>query len=463
MVTADWYVNHCLPKVFQAWCTRRSRTGVRGLLLHHDNASAHTTAVTLDFLAASDVQLVTHSPYSPDLAPCDWFLFPSVKRHLKGKQFQNAEDARAFFKGVIVDIPQSAWSGVIDSWFERMVKSVWAEGAFFEKLELTEWLYVLLKNQIAKHNEWPSYHLFARNACTQMHADRRLSRAIFAWEKRISVHGCRRKLFHTLQTLLSWSGSVAEMSLLCRRVTRGVEETSGLTEHLIASLVTWAEILLGPFAGYHPSPVNLGGAEKHVACFQDPPGASAPSLAVCVREAKSSSPTGVPGVPPLWRQSSPIPTASLQGFCFCLFGFFFSLSLFSIYVSFRPMSISCATAVVCDAMVSRRHWFLLNCLHRYQTVCTGTSANDNHFHLVSCLPGGGHGTVEPEQGFWCWGYRQQEAVCPQLRVSVWCGPAGPECASLLGKPITGFQCPLKYTDKRCSVWFALSVGAATFV
>ena len=54
-VTADWYVNHCVPKVFQAWCTQRPQTGVRGLLLHHDNASAHTAAVTLDFLTASDV------------------------------------------------------------------------------------------------------------------------------------------------------------------------------------------------------------------------------------------------------------------------------------------------------------------------------------------------------------------------------------------------------------------------
>ena len=97
------------------------------LLLNHDNASAHTADITLDFLAASDVQLVTHPPHSPDLAPCDWFSFPSAKRQLKGKQFQNAEDTRAFFEGVILDIPQSTWSGVIDSWFERMVKCVQAE------------------------------------------------------------------------------------------------------------------------------------------------------------------------------------------------------------------------------------------------------------------------------------------------------------------------------------------------
>ena len=134
-VTADWYDNHCLPKIFQAWCKRRPRTGVRGLLLHYDNVSAHTAAVTLDFLATSDVQLVTHPPDSPDLVPCDWFLFPSAKRQLKGKQFQNAEDARAIFEGVDLDIPQPTWSGVIDSWLESMVKCVQAEGGFFEKLE----------------------------------------------------------------------------------------------------------------------------------------------------------------------------------------------------------------------------------------------------------------------------------------------------------------------------------------
>ena len=115
--TADWYVNHFLPKIFQAWCKRHPWMGVRGLLLHHDNASAHTAAVTLDFLVTSNVQLVTYPSYSPDLAPCDWFLFPSIKRQLMGKQSQNAEDARAFFEGIILDIPKSKWSGVIDSWF----------------------------------------------------------------------------------------------------------------------------------------------------------------------------------------------------------------------------------------------------------------------------------------------------------------------------------------------------------
>ena len=134
-VTADWYINTCLPQVFEAWSTRRPRTGTRGLLLHHDNASAHTAAATLDYLQENNVQLVTHPPYSPDLAPCDFFLFPQIKKQLKGKPFSCVEEARAFAEGAISDIPQSAWAGAVDSWFQRMAKCIQAQGGYFEKLD----------------------------------------------------------------------------------------------------------------------------------------------------------------------------------------------------------------------------------------------------------------------------------------------------------------------------------------
>ena len=74
----------------------------------------------------------TH-PIHLTTAPSDWYFFPYVKRQLKGEHFQTIEDARAFIEGVIFDIPHSAWSGVIDSWFERMVKCVQAEGGFLKK------------------------------------------------------------------------------------------------------------------------------------------------------------------------------------------------------------------------------------------------------------------------------------------------------------------------------------------
>ena len=44
--------------------------------LHHDNAPAHSAHVIKSFLAKNNTALVQQLPYSPDLAPCDFWLFP---------------------------------------------------------------------------------------------------------------------------------------------------------------------------------------------------------------------------------------------------------------------------------------------------------------------------------------------------------------------------------------------------
>ena len=78
-VTADWYVHQRLPQVLHAVCTRRPKSSIT---LRHDNAPAHTAATTREFLASEGDQLTSHPPHSLDLAPCDFFLFPHVKKQL---------------------------------------------------------------------------------------------------------------------------------------------------------------------------------------------------------------------------------------------------------------------------------------------------------------------------------------------------------------------------------------------
>ncbi|KAI6652366.1 Histone-lysine N-methyltransferase SETMAR-like [Oopsacas minuta] len=133
-VNADWYINNCLPKAFEALSSRRPKTGVRGLLLHHDNASAHTAAKTLDFLAENSVQLVSHPPYSPDLAPCDFFLFPTINEKIRGIRFESPEEARLAFEETLWSLPEEKWHSCFDSWFHRMQLCIDCCGRYFEKL-----------------------------------------------------------------------------------------------------------------------------------------------------------------------------------------------------------------------------------------------------------------------------------------------------------------------------------------
>ena len=51
---------------------------------HHDNAPAHTSHLVQQFLAKHGTAQLQQPPYTPDLAPCDFFLFPRLKKVLKG-------------------------------------------------------------------------------------------------------------------------------------------------------------------------------------------------------------------------------------------------------------------------------------------------------------------------------------------------------------------------------------------
>ncbi|KAI6648988.1 Transposase [Oopsacas minuta] len=50
-----------------------------------DNGSSHTAKLTKDFLDVEGLELLPHPPYSPDLAPCYFWLFPKLKIYLQDK------------------------------------------------------------------------------------------------------------------------------------------------------------------------------------------------------------------------------------------------------------------------------------------------------------------------------------------------------------------------------------------
>jgi len=61
-------------------------------MLHHDNAPAHVSLLIREFLTKHETTVVPQPPYSPDLVPADFFLFPKLKSSLKGRRFQNVEE-----------------------------------------------------------------------------------------------------------------------------------------------------------------------------------------------------------------------------------------------------------------------------------------------------------------------------------------------------------------------------------
>jgi hypothetical protein len=82
-------LKHLREQVYQKY---PERWWNQGWLLHHGNVSAHTALSVQLFLAAKNMAVITHPPCSPDLAPCNFFLFPRMKSKLKGHRFQDVTE-----------------------------------------------------------------------------------------------------------------------------------------------------------------------------------------------------------------------------------------------------------------------------------------------------------------------------------------------------------------------------------
>jgi histone-lysine N-methyltransferase SETMAR len=68
---------------------------INGWILHQDNVPAHNALSVKQLLANHNITVLEHPPYLPDLAPCNFYLFPEIKSVLKGTHFLSVEDVKA--------------------------------------------------------------------------------------------------------------------------------------------------------------------------------------------------------------------------------------------------------------------------------------------------------------------------------------------------------------------------------
>ena len=67
----------------------------KGILLQQDNARVHTCKIAMDVVERNGYELIPHPTYSPDLAPSDYFLFPNLKKDIRGRHFRYNEEVVA--------------------------------------------------------------------------------------------------------------------------------------------------------------------------------------------------------------------------------------------------------------------------------------------------------------------------------------------------------------------------------
>jgi hypothetical protein len=89
--------------------------------LHLDNALTHRADDDFDHLG---IIRLPHSPYSPDLAPCDFWLFGNLKTKLEGSNFTSAGQLIVKLNEMLMDIPLHEFISVFDEWKRRLVECI---------------------------------------------------------------------------------------------------------------------------------------------------------------------------------------------------------------------------------------------------------------------------------------------------------------------------------------------------
>jgi len=100
-------------------------------LFHHDNAPAHAALLPRRFLTDNNMTVVPHPPYSPELAPSDFFLFRKLKMKLKRRRFQT-EEIQAESQVVLNPLRKNDFQECFKNWQRRWDRCQASEGDYFE-------------------------------------------------------------------------------------------------------------------------------------------------------------------------------------------------------------------------------------------------------------------------------------------------------------------------------------------
>jgi hypothetical protein len=76
--------------------------------------------------------VIPHPPYSLDLAPCDFFLFPKMKLKLKGLRFDTTEEIQAESQRVLDTLREKDFQEAFQKWRRRWDRYLHAAGNYFE-------------------------------------------------------------------------------------------------------------------------------------------------------------------------------------------------------------------------------------------------------------------------------------------------------------------------------------------
>jgi transposase InsO family protein len=93
-MNSAYFVTNTLTPLEEAIFLRISPPHQKRFVIHLDNCSVHMSRASTEWLEEHGMRRMSSRPYSPDLAPSDFYLFPTIKEKLE--RIQVADEDQCF-------------------------------------------------------------------------------------------------------------------------------------------------------------------------------------------------------------------------------------------------------------------------------------------------------------------------------------------------------------------------------
>ena len=126
------YIIDVLKRFLKIIQKKRLEMASNKCFLHWNNVLVHTACNVKAFLEDRDINLLEHPPYSPDMAPADYFLFLRMKSDLAGLHMTR-ESFKNELEWVLRSISKDDFTTAFSRWIHCHEKCIEIGGTYVEK------------------------------------------------------------------------------------------------------------------------------------------------------------------------------------------------------------------------------------------------------------------------------------------------------------------------------------------
>ena len=129
-INSTFFIDNILTPIINSEQFQKAKRWHRSFTLHIDNSRVHRSNEVKNFMQQNHLKNAPQPPYSPDLAPSDFYLFGYLKQKLKEIEFSSVDELKQWIIDEFSRIEYTKLLEVFFEWERRLQTCISTNGEY---------------------------------------------------------------------------------------------------------------------------------------------------------------------------------------------------------------------------------------------------------------------------------------------------------------------------------------------